>query len=216
MLKKDTRSALPMDLQFFAEAEDNAPEGQTEDGQADIQEDNPQDNPQDDNPQDDAQTLEKVMAELAKERAEKEKNKLALDKALKETGELKKTLRQKMTSQEQEDEAKKELEEQHKAYVADLEAFKHKTEAKDRYLMQGLTAEMAIKAAEAEVSGDMDALAAIQKQHTDAIVKQKEAEWKKSRPHVNAGTGDEQEEDAFLKGFNSVGTKFASKNNGGK
>ena len=52
-----------------------------------------------------------------------------------------------------------------------------------------LTAELAAKAAEAEVKGDMDALADIQKQHTTALIKEKEKEWKASRPQLNAGSG---------------------------
>ena len=82
-----------------------------------------------------------------------------------------------------------EAEEARKAYISELEGYKQKNEAKERYLLQGMAPELAIKAAEAEVTGDMDALADIQKQHTDALIKAKEAEWKKSRPPVNAGEG---------------------------
>ena len=56
-------------------------------------------------------------------------------------------------------------------------------------MLQGLDAELAVKAADAEVTGDMDALADIQKQHTDNLLRAKEAEWKKSRPRVNIGDG---------------------------
>lgn len=186
-MKTETTKSIPMNLQFFAEPkaeqENKDPEQTAEQENKDPEQTTEQEN--------NSPTIEEVMAELAKERAEKEKNKVALDKALKETGELKKTLRQKMSAQEQEDEAKREQDEQHKAYVASLEEFKHKTEAKERYLMQGMCVEMAAKAAEAEVSGDMDGLATIQRQHTDSLIKAKEAEWKKSRPPVNAGMDGE-------------------------
>ena len=36
----------------------------------------------------------------------------------------------------------------------------------------------------------MDALADIQRQHTQALIKEKEAEWKASRPRVNVGDDD--------------------------
>ena len=175
-MKTESKTNTPMNLQFFAEQETDKPDAQTQEQETDKP---------------DTPTIEEIMAELAKERAEKEKTKVALDKALKETGELKKNLRQKMTAQEQEDEAKREQDEQHKAYVASLEEFKHKTEAKERYLMQGMSVEMAAKAAEAEVSGDMDALATIQKQHTDSIIRAKEKEWKKSTVGINAGVDGE-------------------------
>lgn len=133
--------------------------------------------------------VEQLTAELAKEKAARQKEKAALDKVLKENGEIKKSLRAKQTEQEIEDEAKREEAEQVKAHIAELEEYKQRNEAKERYLLQGMDAEMAKKAAEAEVSGDMDELAAIQKQHTDALIKAKEAEWKASRPQLNAGSG---------------------------
>lgn len=137
----------------------------------------------------DGPTVEELMAELAKEKAARAKEKSALDKALSEKASLTKQLRSKQTQQEIEDDAKREEAEQVKAYIAELEQYKHKNEAKERYLLQGMTAELAAKAAEAEVSGDMDALADIQKQHTTALLKEKEKEWKASRPQLNVGSG---------------------------
>lgn len=187
-MKTEKRTTIPMNIQFFAEPAAD-PENQNQDPETDKPEDQNQEPESDESGK--APTLEEVMAEAATERAAKEKNKIALDKALKEVAELKASLRKKMSAQEQEDEAKREQDEQHKAYVASLEEFKHKTEAKDRYLMQGMTPEMAEKAAKAEVDGDMDALTTIQKQHTDSIIKAKEAEWKRTRPPVNAGMDGE-------------------------
>lgn len=140
-------------------------------------------------PTDNSPTIEELMTQLAQEKAARAKDKAALDKALKEKGELTKNLRARSTQQQMEEDAKREEAEQTKQYIAELEAYKHKNEAKERYLLQGMTAELATKAAEAEVSGDMDALADIQKQHTDALLKAKEKEWKASRPPLNAGDG---------------------------
>ena len=91
----------------------------------------------------------------------------------------------------------------------DLEDFKRKAEAKSRYALQGMTEELATKAAEAEVSGDYDELARVHKLHTEAIIKAKEKEWYKNRPEPNAGRGDgNQENDPFLAGLNSIPTRF--------
>jgi hypothetical protein len=51
--------------------------------------------------------------------------------------------------------------------------------------------DLAGKAAKAEIEGDMDALADVQRQYTQALLKEKEAEWKKSRPRVNMGDGED-------------------------
>lgn len=135
-------------------------------------------------------SVESLMADLAKTKAELEKANLAKDKAMKERGDAVKALREKQSAEEIADEAKREQEEAHNAYVKDLEQFKTRTLAKDRYLMQGMTVEMADKAAQAEVDGDMDTLATIQKQHTDAALKAAKAEWQKSIPEANRGTGN--------------------------
>ena len=37
----------------------------------------------------------------------------------------------------------------------------------------------------------MDALADVQKQHTQSLIKAKEAEWKASRPRVNVGDDED-------------------------
>ena len=179
---------LPYNIQFFAD-EAEAPETEvtetetteTETETTETKEENIQ------------TTLESLKAELAKEKAARAKDKAALDKTLKENGDIKKQLRARQTQQEIDDEAKKEAEETQKAHIAELEDYKKRNEAKERYLLQGMEAELAKKAAEAEVSGDMDGLADIQRQHTEALIKAKEAEWKKSRPQLNAGHGSGSE-----------------------
>lgn len=134
-------------------------------------------------------TVEELMTQLASARAESLKFKNSLDKASAEASDYKKQLRARQTAEEQAAEAKKEAEEQQKAYIADLEKFKRTAEAKARYAMQGMSSELAEKAAQAEIDGDMDALSSIQKQYTDQLVKAKEAEWLRNRPQPQAGTG---------------------------
>lgn len=132
-------------------------------------------------------TMESLMEEIARLKTSEQKTKLALDKALKEKGDLTKQYREVLTESQQAKIDKETADEEHRQYVSELEAFKRKTEAKDRYLMQGMSADMAEKAAEAEVSGDMDALADIQKQHTETVLKNAKTEWQKSIPQLQFG-----------------------------
>lgn len=143
-----------------------------------------------DNQQDDTPNADSINARLAEAQAEIAKLKNQVSKANSEAADYKKQLRAKQTVQEQEDEAKKEAAEQQAAYVKELEQFKNRTQAKERYLLQGMNPEMADKAAQAEIDGDMDTLATIQKQHTDAALKAAKAEWQKSIPETNRGTGN--------------------------
>lgn len=150
-------------------------------------------------------TMESLMADMAKLKAENAKNKLALDKALHNNGELTKQLRAKMTASEQEEAAKREREEAQQKEIEDLKNYKRRSEARERYLTLGMSPEHAKQAAEAEVAGDMEALANVQKLHTDAMLKTKEAEWLKSRPDVNAGHNEDKEAtDPFLAGFKNA------------
>lgn len=134
----------------------------------------------------DATDLLKQIADL---KAELNRNKKARDKALSEVGEYKKQLRAKMTADEQAEIERQEAEAEQKAYVASLEAYKKKSEATARYALQGMNQEMATQAADAEISGDMDLLADIQRKHAQQMVKDAQAEWLKSRPELNAGGG---------------------------
>ena len=139
-------------------------------------------------------TLESLMAENAKLKAESAKNKTALDKALHNNGELTKQLRAKMTASEQEEQAKREAAEAQEAEIRELKRFKRRAEAKERYMTIGMSPEFAKLAADAEVKGDMDAFAAVMKQYTDASIKAQQDEWIKSRPDINAGHDGEENE----------------------
>ena len=99
-------------------------------------------------------TMDGLMAQLATLKVENARNKAALDKQMKANGELTKQLRAKMTAAEQEAEEKKAREEEQKQLINDLTDFKKRAEAKDRYLLMGMSAEFAKKAADAEVKGE--------------------------------------------------------------
>ena len=148
-------------------------------------------------------TLESMIAEIAGLRAENAKTKAALDKALHNNGELTKQLRAKMTASEQEEQAKKEQEEAQRNRLKELEDFKKRAEARERYMsVIGMSADLAKEAAEAEVKGDMDALASVYKRQQDLKLKENDDEWNKRRPDPSVGhEGDKQAEDPFLVGF---------------
>lgn len=190
MENKQLKTLLPYNIQFFAD------DGEPGNGSAEEQPNASQtpgtgQQTSESPAETTGLTLEQAMAELAAERAEKARFKASIDKLTHENKELTASLRQRMTASEQEELAKQEQAEQQKAYIEELEAFKRRTEAKDRYMRtSGMSAELAEKAADAEVKGDMDALANIQKQHSDAQIKAKEAEWLGSRPRLNSGDGN--------------------------
>lgn len=144
-----------------------------------------------------------LVAENAKLKAEMAKNKLALDKALHNNGELTKQLRAKMTASEQEEEAKRAAEEAQANRIKELEDYKKRSEARERYMSTiGMTADLAKEAADAEVAGDMDALASVYKRHQQTVLKASEAEWLKKRPVPEMSREEAaQKEDPFLAGF---------------
>lgn len=147
-------------------------------------------------------TVEELMAELAKERAEKERFKNSLDKASSEAANYKKKLREKQTAEEQEAEAKREQEENFKNYVKGLENRIALSEATERYMGLGMSKEFASETAKLELEGDREAVTVNMNKHMENMIKAKEAEWLASRPPVNAGQDDGKDEDPFLKGFN--------------
>ena len=138
-------------------------------------------------------TLQSLMAENARLKAESARNKTAIDKLTKNNGELTKQLRAKMTAQEQEEEAKREAAEAQQKEINELKEFKRRAEATERYLTMGMSADFAKQAADAEVKGDMDAFATVMKQYNEASIKAQKDEWLKSRPDINASHGDDDD-----------------------
>ena len=89
------RKMMPYNLQFFAEGEEVT-------------------TTEPDNAGEDAESIEALKQQLADERAAKAKDKAALDKALKQVGDLTKQLRSRQTQQEIDEEAKRAAEEETK------------------------------------------------------------------------------------------------------
>ena len=131
-------------------------------------------------------TVEELMAQLASERAEKEKYKNASDKASSEAAQYKKQLRSKQTAEEQEAEAKAEAER--------LQNEKYESAVKELNHMKAVAAYKSISEKsvdtliEAVAESDHSAIAAIIENEVKAAVANAKAEWMKSRPPVNIGS----------------------------
>ena len=178
-----TNELLPINLQFFAE---DAAEGA--DGGSVSTDGDDKSEPDEGEP---SKSYEDALSEIAAAKAEAKKLKAERDAALKKSGEISKQLRAKMSEDELKAEQDAQAKEEYEAHVKELEQYKAENEALKRYRLQGMTDDLAAKAAKAEIEGDMDALADVQKQHTQSLIKAKEAEWKASRPRVNVGDDED-------------------------
>ena len=188
MRKKEFRNYQPMNLQFFADEATGAEDSTTPDNTPDTSAGTGEEGSEKSEP---TKTYEDALAEIAQAQAEVKKLKAERDAALKKSGDATKALRAKMTEAELEAEKKQAEDEEKAAHLKELEDYKAQNEALKRYRIQGMDEALAAKAAKAEIEGDMDELANIQAQHTKALIKAKEAEWKASRPRVNMGDGEE-------------------------
>jgi len=141
-----------------------------------------------------APNVEDVMAELAQLKADLARNKNALDKALREKGEITKKLREKQTAEEAEAEAKAEAE----AARAEKEAEMAKTiatyEAKSMFAEMGLAGKDLDTAVQAKIDGDEKTVYSVIVKYFEnkyeSALKTKESEWLGSRPQVNVGVGE--------------------------
>lgn len=131
-------------------------------------------------------SVEQLMAQLAEANARADKNKLELDKALKETGEAKKALRAKQTAEELEAEAKAEAQR-----IADEERESMRKELNHIKAVNAYKAipdEKAVeKLIEAVSDADHNAIATIIDNECKRAVAEAEAKWLKDRPQVQHG-----------------------------
>lgn len=135
-------------------------------------------------------SIEEVMARAAQAEADAKKWKNEFDKQSSQIATLKKTVHSLQTAEQRKESEDQEAKEAHDAEFARLQEFERRSLAKERYLMQGMDTETATKAADAEVTGDMDKLAEIQKQHTESTLKAARAEWQGSQRQPQFDTGE--------------------------
>lgn len=151
--------------------------------------------------EDNAPTVEELMADLAKERANSAKLKNSLDKASSEAADYKKRLRAKQTAEETEEESRKEAEAQKEARIKELEKQVALTNATNRYINIGMDSATALDVATKELEGDHDAVTDAFKKYMDGVVEKKQEEWLASRPQVNHGGDNKTEEELLRNAF---------------
>lgn len=131
-------------------------------------------------------TVEELMAKLAEAKATGAKQKQALDKALREKGEITKALRAKQTAEERATEEKEEAERLQREKYEQVEKELNHMKAVSAY--KSLSTEKAVEnLIDAISDGDHNAVAALIENEVKSAVAKAEAEWKKSRPRVNVG-----------------------------
>ena len=178
------RCKMPMNLQFFAE-----PTGDGGDGG-----EGGSDGVEGDSGENDAPTVEELMAQLAQERATNAQNKAALDRALKEKGELTKNLRKRMTAEETENEEKRLADEAKDAEIKELKEKFRTMDYSKRYMGIGMDEKTAESLS--ELTGDLpdvdkffSALDKFVKAKIKTAGENAVQELIKSNPDIKAGTG---------------------------
>lgn len=178
------RCKMPMNLQFFAESPGDGGDGG----------DGGSDGGEGDGGENDTPTVEELMAQLAQERATNAQNKAALDRALKEKGELTKNLRKRMTAEETANEEKRLADEAKDAEIKELKEKFRTMDYSKRYMGIGMDEKTAESLS--ELTGDLpdvdkffSALDKFVKAKIKTAGENAVQELIKSNPDIKAGTG---------------------------
>lgn len=146
---------------------------------------------------DNTPSVDELMAQLAEANARADKNKLELDKALKENGTVKKALRAKQTTEEQEAETRAEAQrladEERESMRKELNHIKAVNAYKD--IPEEKTVESLIDAVS---DADHNAIAQIIANECKRAVAEAEAKWLKDRPPVNHGVYSNMTRDQIM------------------
>lgn len=179
------RCKMPMNIQFFAEPSGGDGGGAGDGGDGGDNGDGHENTP----------TVDELLAQLAQERATNAQNKAALDKALKEKGELTKNLRAKMSAEEQEAEAKKAADEAKDARIQELESKFRMMDYSKRYMGIGMDEKTAETLS--ELTGELSdadkffsALDKFMKSKIKSAGEEAIQELIKKNPEIKSGTGD--------------------------
>ena len=181
------RCKMPMNLQLFAESPGGDGGETGNDG----------DSGDSGSGSEKAPSVEELLAQLAQERATNAQNKAALDKALKEKGELTKNLRAKMSAEEQEAEAKKAADEAKDARIQELESKFRTMDYSKRYMGIGMDEKTAESLS--ELTGDLpdvdkffSVLDKFMKSKIKSAGEDAIQELIKKNPEIKSGTGDSE------------------------
>lgn len=193
-----------MYLQFFAETNDDTkgntdPEDKTGENKGEKTEKQ-------------TQSLEEAKAEIEKLKVDNAKMKKAMDKAMSEASESKKKLNNYLSDEEQKALKKQEEDAIMKEELESLRKDKKISDSKNSFLEVGYDKDTAEKLAIAQIEGDTETYFALLKNANDTIKKTIKEDFIKNRPEPahgsNAGTGDDKEQDDFLKGFDEGAKKY--------
>ena len=201
------RCKMPMNIQFFAEpsgGDGGSGEGEgIGDGEGKDRGSNP--------------SVDELLAQLAQERATNAQNKAALDKALKEKGELTKNLRAKMSAEEQEAEAKKAADEAKDARIQELESRFRTMDYSKRYMGIGMDEKTAESLSEltgelADADKFFSALGKFITASNKAAEENYRQELIKNNPDINAGSGGDTKNSLAEERAVSIGKRTAGAN----
>ena len=201
------RCKMPMNIQFFAEPSGGDGGGAGDGGDGGDNGDGHENTP----------TVDELLAQLAQERATNAQNKAALDKALKEKGELTKNLRAKMSAEEQEAEAKKAADEAKDARIQELESKFRTMDYSKRYMGIGMDEKTAETLSEmtGELADPDKFFSALGKFITASNKSAGEnaiQDLIKKNPEIKAGSGDDTKTSLAEEKAVSIGKRTAGAN----
>ncbi|RKI36309.1 hypothetical protein D7V86_24510 [bacterium D16-51] len=203
-MRKQNFKPLKMNLQLFAKESEGNSAGDSSGSEQDNTPgdgDTGSEEPENEESSEEDASLAEQLAEL---RVQNAKMKKAMDKAASDAAKYKKQLREKQSVEEIALQEKAEKEAEREEAFQKLLKENTVTKFEKNFLALGYSEELAAKAANAQYDNDTEELFKIQQDFQNALLRQKEAEWAKSRPNPPAGNSEDGTEDAFLKGFNSV------------
>ena len=172
------RKSIPFNLQFFAEP---TPDPQPNPDPTPTTDPNPEQEPQ-----------LSVEEQLQQALIENEKLKRAQEKAASDAADWKKKYNATLTDAQKAAQEKAEKEAERQEQFDNLLKENTVNKLSKNFLKLGYPEDKAEEAANAQYDGDTETLFRIQSEVQESLIKQKEAEWLKSRPVVTTGAGDEK------------------------
>lgn len=188
---ENSEGRFPLNLQFFADDGDGGADGEDGDGNGGADGEGNESEPTAE------ERLQQMMIDM-------EKLKRAQEKAASEAADYKKKYNATLSDAQKASQEKAEKEAERDELLKNLTRENTVNKLAKNFLTLGYAADMAEKAAAAQYDNDTDTLFKIQNDHQSALVKQKEAEWLKSRPAPQTGTDEgDGKKDPFVEGFDS-------------
>ena len=135
-------------------------------------------------------TIQEMQDKVQELLTENAKLKRAVSKSNSEANGWKDKYNATLSATERASQEKAEAEAQRAEELESLKRYRAVNELSKEYMKRGYSAELAEKIAEAEYSGDTDSRFKIMDQFAASQKKSWEQEWIKTRPQINAGSGD--------------------------